>query len=151
MDNWDKFLRDWLENSQREFTVFWQQLNQDWQKSRVQLEESLGNFAVEIEEVLTEELSEFINEVDTLMDDFVSIIINHDLIDETNHNSSNSDYIIWLEEEKVKPSSQHHPACVGCQHFHGQIYGENLLVCAMHPYGWSDDNCPDWEGDNSDN
>jgi len=20
-----------------------------------------------------------------------------------------------------------------------------LLVCAMHPHGWEDENCPDWE------
>ena len=46
---------------------------------------------------------------------------------------------------RVEPTPQAQPACVGCHHYHGQVYGENLLVCGMHPYGWEDENCPDWE------
>ena len=151
MDNLEKFLTDWLENSQREFGVFLEQLNQDWEKSTSHLEKALDNFAVEIEEVLTEELTEFISEVDTLIDDVFTIIIDDDLIERTNQdnsNSNNSDYIVWFEEQKVKPNSRNHPACIGCQNYHGQVYGGNLLVCAMHPYGWDDEICPDWESDN---
>jgi hypothetical protein len=47
----------------------------------------------------------------------------------------------------VRPTAKQHPACQGCQHYHGYRYGEHLLVCAMHPYGWDDEECPDWEGD----
>jgi hypothetical protein len=43
------------------------------------------------------------------------------------------------------PSINQHPACVGCRHYHGQIYGETLLVCGMHPYGWDGETCPDHE------
>lgn len=45
----------------------------------------------------------------------------------------------------VEPTQQEHPACIGCRHYHGQVYSGNLLVCGMHPYGWEDENCPDWE------
>ncbi len=45
----------------------------------------------------------------------------------------------------VEPTQQEHPACIGCRHYHGQVYSGNLLVCGMHPYGWEDKNCPDWE------
>lgn len=45
----------------------------------------------------------------------------------------------------VEPSSEKNPACIGCRHYHGQVYSGNLLVCGMHPYGWEDENCPDWE------
>ncbi|MBO3462116.1 hypothetical protein G7B40_031055 [Aetokthonos hydrillicola Thurmond2011] len=34
--------------------------------------------------------------------------------------------------------------CQNCQNFHGQAYGGNTLVCAIHPYGWQDENCPDF-------
>lgn len=43
-------------------------------------------------------------------------------------------------------------ACMGCRHYHGQAYGlqrdsRERLICAMHPYGWSDSpQCPDWSG-----
>lgn len=45
----------------------------------------------------------------------------------------------------VHPSVTQNPACRGCQHYHGQVYGGNLLVCGMHPYGVEDETCPDWE------
>lgn len=42
-------------------------------------------------------------------------------------------------------------ACVGCEHYHGIAYGYNkatraVLICALHPYGWQGDGCPDWSG-----
>jgi hypothetical protein len=45
----------------------------------------------------------------------------------------------------LEPLLNEHPACVGCRHYHGQMYGGNVLVCAMHPYGWETETCPDWE------
>lgn len=40
----------------------------------------------------------------------------------------------------------HQPACQGCQHYHGYVYGGNLLVCGMHPHGQEVNECPDWDG-----
>jgi hypothetical protein len=45
----------------------------------------------------------------------------------------------------VEPTPEKHPACIGCHHYHGQVYSGNLFVCAMHPYGWDTEECPDWE------
>jgi hypothetical protein len=45
----------------------------------------------------------------------------------------------------VEPTLEQNPACIGCRHYHGQVYGSHLLVCGMHPYGWEDRHCPDWE------
>ncbi len=45
----------------------------------------------------------------------------------------------------VEPTLEKNPACIGCRHYHGQVYSGNLLICGMHPYGWEDQNCPDWE------
>jgi hypothetical protein len=45
----------------------------------------------------------------------------------------------------VEATPEKNPACVGCVNYHGQVYSGNLLVCAMHPHGWDDNNCPDWE------
>ncbi|ALF51651.1 hypothetical protein ACX27_00405 [Nostoc piscinale CENA21] len=45
----------------------------------------------------------------------------------------------------VEATPEQNPACVGCTNYHGQVYGGNLLVCAMHPHGWDDQTCPDWE------
>jgi hypothetical protein len=45
----------------------------------------------------------------------------------------------------VAATPEQNPACIGCSNYHGQAYGGNLLVCAMHPQGWDDVQCPDWE------
>jgi hypothetical protein len=46
----------------------------------------------------------------------------------------------------VEPNGDRHPACIGCCHYHGQVYNGQLLVCGMHPYGWDGEHCPDWQG-----
>lgn len=56
-----------------------------------------------------------------------------------------SDQSITYIVDTVEPSPEKNPACIGCQHYHGQVYGGNLLVCAMHPYGWEEEDCPDWQ------
>ena len=56
-----------------------------------------------------------------------------------------SDEALWDEiAPKTTPRDDWHPACIGCQNFHGRTYEGNLLVCAMHPYGVEGDRCPDW-------
>lgn len=45
----------------------------------------------------------------------------------------------------VEATGEKNPACIGCTNYHGHVYSGNLLVCAMHPHGWDDQNCPDWE------
>lgn len=49
--------------------------------------------------------------------------------------------------QTVEPLINQHPVCVGCRFYHGQTYGDTMLVCAMHPYGVGEgqDLCPDKE------
>jgi hypothetical protein len=60
---------------------------------------------------------------------------------------------VYLELLRQMNTQPHRPAapkqpdvCQGCCHYHGKMYGGNLLVCAMHPYGADGDQCHDWEG-----
>lgn len=40
--------------------------------------------------------------------------------------------------------------CIGCANYHGQEYADELLICAIHPYGWDGVSCPDFtESDNN--
>jgi hypothetical protein len=47
--------------------------------------------------------------------------------------------------QTVEPLLNQHPHCVGCRNYHGQMYGGEMLVCAMHPYGVAEgvEECPD--------
>ena len=57
----------------------------------------------------------------------------------------------WIEKaiapisNTVNPLLQDHPTCVACRNYHGMGYGNEMLVCGMHPYGPDDESCPDWE------
>lgn len=50
-----------------------------------------------------------------------------------------------IHAPKVRATRDRHPACIGCQNYHGRVYEGNLLVCAMHPYGVESETCPDRE------
>jgi hypothetical protein len=56
-------------------------------------------------------------------------------------------YLEMLRQVNVpRPHTPQQPlACKGCTHYHGRIYGGNMLVCAMHPMGVESDQCSDWE------
>ncbi|NET85055.1 MAG: hypothetical protein F6J94_25015 [Moorea sp. SIO1F2] len=130
-------------------------MEDDWSKSIYETLESVANMVDEffegVSEVVEEfanEVEEFANEVDNaigaeidqclqeIVEPFVEIYFDFEvMVSETDEDFPDS----------VTPSSQKHPACIGCRHYHGQAYGGNLLVCAMHPYGWDTEDCPDWE------
>lgn len=60
-------------------------------------------------------------------------------------------YLELLRQINTPPptaAAQQPQACQGCCHYHGRVYGGNLLVCAMHPYGVETDRCGDWESSN---
>ena len=35
--------------------------------------------------------------------------------------------------------------CQICKHYHGRVYGGIELICAVRPYGYSEDTCPDYQ------
>jgi hypothetical protein len=59
--------------------------------------------------------------------------------------NSRLDDIIAAPSLIGEPWIVQHPVCVGCRHYHGQVYGGNPLVCGMHPYGVETETCPDRE------
>ncbi|MBT9312146.1 hypothetical protein [Leptothoe kymatousa] len=60
--------------------------------------------------------------------------------------------VTWCEQtmaplhQTLTPWLQNHPKCAGCSYYHGESYGGEMLVCALHPTGPEDyDVCPDWD------
>jgi len=128
MDNWTK-----------EFLAFCDSVNQEIESFFAEMEELpqlINEAIVEMEETLTEELELFSQDCEELFTFLVTEI------DETVEEESDSEFVVT---SKVYPNQNTHPACQGCRHYHGYVYGGNLFVCGMHPYGWDDENCPDWE------
>jgi hypothetical protein len=83
------------------------------------------------------EPDEYWQPITCLVDDFGEIINNCPncgtrLVDDF----EDDDY---FDEQEYIPKS-----CQGCSNYHGEVYNGNLLVCAIHPYGWEDESCPDF-------
>lgn len=121
---------------------------EDWSKSIVETLESVAcivdEFFVGVTEMVENIADEVQNtvgvEVDQYLQDMFEPIIEiyFELEGIVNETDSTFPY-------PVEPTLEEHPACMGCRHYHGQVYSGNLFVCAMHPYGWESENCPDWE------
>ena len=47
--------------------------------------------------------------------------------------------------QPVSNSHQRPKACIDCRYYYGKSHSNTQLICAMHPYGPSDDDCKDWE------
>lgn len=130
MEDWSKDLFTALEQVTADVERFFQDMTEIWDLVAQEVQNSI---VVEMENLwqdLYEPWADFQIELDLEI---------HDEFDD-----------LSLEEDsfltrKVESTFEHHPACRGCCHYHGQVYNSNLLVCAMHPYGWDDESCPDWE------
>lgn len=148
MEDWQKEWWGKLEQTAVEVEEFFLDLTDAAESFADEVTETVEEFVVGLQEVIG-------LEVDGFIQDFLDVI---------SEDSSDFEVYIWedfedftdfADEEFLGISSQpattdNNPACIDCANYHGKIYDGNLLVCAMHPYGWDDSNCPDWEGTKKD-
>ena len=109
--------------------------------------ETIEDFVEQLQESLFSEIDRCVEDIfDTVIDASIEteIIILED-IDYADNLDYFSEEFDFIGIHREKPNLDKNPACIGCKHYHGRVYSGNLLVCGMHPYGWTDDNCPDWE------
>jgi hypothetical protein len=121
---------------------------EDWSKDFLEMLnqaiETVDEFFLEIAETVESAIEQVQNTVIVEIEQYVRELCEPIVdfsVEELEETTELEPYIFPREE----PTLEKHPACIGCRHYHGQIYSGNLLVCAMHPYGWDDPNCPDWE------
>lgn len=129
MDNWQKDLIDIIETVAEEVEQFFLGMS------------DMVDAFLELTEEITEQVQTTIaTEVDQYLQDLAEPMFEAywELEDVVTDLDPGFPYSVEATAEK-------NPACIGCTHYHGQAYGGNLLVCAMHPHGWDDNNCPDWE------
>jgi hypothetical protein len=112
----------------------------DFNKSVFQAFERMGNLVYQGCEEFFQDLEDVIVEFETTVDACLEPVF--DWLDEMDDMIASTSRPLV---NTVSPALQEHPACVGCSHYHGENYGGNLLVCAMHPYGVEGQSCSDWE------
>ena len=129
MEEWNKDFMEW------------------WGTVTVAVEDFVDEVGQVVEETTEEFHNDLVREIDQLLEDLLLPIIDVSIEEDINISYYMNDESDWLMSPKIEPTFNVHPACRGCHHYHGQFHGKSLLVCAMHPYGWHDAHCPDWEGD----
>lgn len=97
-------------------------------------DEMADELAEQVMETISPPLSQALDDLDAQLDPWVSSAID------------------WCEEsmtpihQTLTPWLQNHPKCMGCSYYHGESYGGQMLVCALHPHGpEGHDTCPDWD------
>lgn len=122
-----------------------------------ELEQAINTAAAEAEQWFTVTLDTVLSAseeaVEELEDSLDQTLEELDQVIEPWATATVSGVTSWLEEvlapfnQVVDPWMQEHPHCIGCRNYHGQTYGGQTLICAIHPYGPdpSQEQCPDWE------
>ena len=157
MDNWEANIINWLTDVQKGIDNFYQQVDEDINRTIKVVNQEIDQWMEDCEEYLddiTIEFHQVIIDTDSFLTEFINLFLDDEIIHE-DHSQENytenwdtENWEEWFEEDyKRKPNPKKYPACVGCSNYHGHSYGGNLLVCAMHPYGWENENCPDWQGE----
>jgi len=129
MEKWQKDFIDMIETVADEVEQFFLEMN------------NMVDAFLEITEEITEEVqSTFVADIDLFLQELTEPILEiyWELEDISEDIDPGFPYTVEATVEK-------NAACIGCINYHGQVYNGNLLVCGMHPHGWDDKNCPDWE------
>ena len=157
MDNWEKNIIKCFTDIQKNIDTLYQNLDEDINKTVDFLNQEVEQWVEECEEYIddmTIELNDLMVETENFVTELINIFWENEFTEETDiHNESANnqidDWDNWFTDENytIKPNPEKHPACVGCSNYHGYSYGGHLLVCAMHPYGWENENCPDWQSE----
>lgn len=111
-----------------------------WQKDFLQMIEGITSEAEQFLDGILEVVEEIATDVDQLLTEAIVPVVEMCLGLETVVGEATQPII-----QTVQPMLEEHSACIGCRHYYGQVHGNNLLICAMHPYGWDEDACPDWQ------
>jgi hypothetical protein len=141
MEDLPKNFFEALETAVSEVEKFFVEVTEEF----AEMLDEIGKLSYEI----TEELAtDFIAEIEECLNDFADGPVTeiHYEIEELDLQRERERGIDSFIGGYVEPTAEQHPACRGCQNYHGEIHGGNLLVCGMHPYGVEDETCPDWEG-----
>ncbi|MBC6472490.1 MAG: hypothetical protein GDA48_06470 [Hormoscilla sp. GM102CHS1] len=149
MEDWQKDLFGLLEVVTSEVEKFFSEVTEEV----TEFVDALAEISEEISEELQSEFSSELNEFEEFLNDiFEPIVVLYIEYDgELPFDvSGDIEEPYYPEGDTGDPVHNSHPACVGCCHYHGQVYGGNMFICAMHPYGWDSENCPDWQVTTSD-
>lgn len=142
MEDWSKDFFGVMENAVSEVEHFFSEMGEEFVEMLDVLAKMSEDFTEQVQNNLINDIDGYFNEFDGLFNEFIEPII-----EICRDFDPQFDEIDLSMVTYVDPSPTQQPACRGCRNYHGQVYGGNLLVCAMHPTGVESESCADWETD----
>lgn len=146
MEDWSKGFFEVIENAASEVEHFFTDMNEDFAEMLEVLTKISEEFTEQVQHSLINEIDGYFNELDGYFNELIEPIIEVYREFEQDFDEIDSSFVTYVD-----PSPIQQQACRGCRNYHGQVYGGNLLVCAMHPSGVESEVCPDWESDGDNN
>lgn len=138
MEDWSRSIVEAIETAVSDMEKFFTDVTEELNAILNELTKISEEMTDEVQNKILPELDEYINDI---FEPIIDIYFDLDL--DLNGEEEHFDPFVTY----IQPTETEHPACRGCQHYHGQVYGGNLLVCGMHPMGAEAETCPDWEGE----
>ncbi|MFM9267016.1 hypothetical protein [Tychonema sp. BBK16] len=142
MEDWSKELFEVMENAASEVEHFFSDMNEEFAEMVDVLAKMSEEFTEQIQNNLINDIDGYFSEFDGYLNELIEPIIEVYRDFDSNIGDIDSSFVTYVD-----PSPTQQPACRGCSNYHGQVYGGNLLVCAMHPTGVESESCADWEAD----
>lgn len=142
MEDWSKSIVEAIETTISEMEKFFTDVTEELNGILNELTKISEEITDEVQNKILPELDEYINDIfEPIIDIYFDLDLDLDL--DIDGDGEHFDPFVTY----IQPTETLHPACRGCHHYHGQVYGGNLLVCGMHPMGSETETCPDWEGE----
>lgn len=142
MEDWSKELFEVMENAASEVEHFFSDMSEEFAEMVDVLAKMSEEFTEQIQNNLIDDIDGYFIEFDGYLNELIEPIIEVYRDFDSNIGDIDSSFVTYVD-----PSPTQQPACRGCSNYHGQVYGGNLLVCAMHPTGVESESCVDWESD----
>ncbi|BAZ45663.1 hypothetical protein NIES4102_26890 [Chondrocystis sp. NIES-4102] len=136
MEDWQKQWWKQIEKTATDLEEFWVNLEEATESFVEDVSETVNSFIDNFHSGIAEDVENLIEVIITTSDEIEAALF------------EDWDYLTDDDFTTIDfhpASTSNNPACINCAHYHGQSYNGNLLVCAMHPDGWEDAHCPDWE------
>lgn len=142
MEDWSKGFFEVMENAVSDAEHFFNGVSDEFAEMLDVLAKISEEFTEQVQNNLIAEVDGYFNEFDGYFNEFLEPIIDICLEFDPQFDEIDLSLVTYVE-----PSPTQQAACQGCRNYHGQVYGGNLLVCAMHPTGVESESCQDWEAD----
>ena len=142
MEDWSKEFFEVMENAASEVEHFFSDMNEEFAEMVDVLVKMSEEFTQQIQNNLIDDIDGYFSEFDGYLNELIEPIIEVYRDFDSNIGDIDSSFVTYVD-----PSPTQQPACRGCRNYHGQVYGGNLLVCAIHPTGVESESCADWESD----